>query len=78
MQQFIDYANSHEGVWFATREQIAAHWAQTHPHTRYDRPSEMERETFVQKYGSIFEHSSWIAEGAFDLELGPAHDTATG
>ncbi len=26
----------------------------------------------------MFEHSEWIAEAAFDLELGPAHDTPTG
>ncbi|MGB0855351.1 MAG: 2-oxo-4-hydroxy-4-carboxy-5-ureidoimidazoline decarboxylase, partial [Pikeienuella sp.] len=68
----------HAGVWFATREQIADHWAQQNPHVRYERPSEMDRETFVSKYGSIFEHSPWIAEGAFDLELGPVHDTAVG
>jgi OHCU decarboxylase len=78
LQNFLDYANNHDGVWFATREQIADHWAATHPHVRYDRPSEMDRDTFVTTYGSIFEHSAWIAEGAFDLELGFAHDTATG
>ena len=26
----------------------------------------------------MFEHSPWIAERAFELELGPAHDSATG
>ena len=78
LQDFLAYANSHEGVWFATREQIADHWAATNPHTRYERPSEMSRETFVAKYGSIFEHSPWIADGAYDLELGRTHDTAIG
>jgi len=38
----------------------------------------MSRETFVAKYGSIFEHSPWIADGAYDLELGRTHDTAIG
>jgi chitin deacetylase len=38
----------------------------------------MPRERFVARFGSIFEHSPWIAERAFDLELGPAHDSATG
>ena len=66
------------GAWFATRSQIADHWAANHPHQRYDRPSQMDAETFVAKYGSIFEHSPWIAERAHALELGPAHDTATG
>ena len=78
LQDFLEYANSHEGVWFATREQIADHWAAQNPHKRYERPSEMSRETFVAKYGSIFEHSPWIAEGAFELELGRTHDTAIG
>jgi OHCU decarboxylase len=78
MRAFLEYAQSHADVWFATREQIADHWAATHPHRRYARPSQMDRATFVATYGSIFEHSPWIAEGAFDLELGPAHDTAVG
>jgi OHCU decarboxylase len=78
LQQFIDYANSHDGVWFATREQIADHWAKTHPHRRRARPSQMDRATFVQAYGGVFEHSPWIAERAHGLELGAAHDTATG
>lgn len=33
---------------------------------------------FVAAYGGVFEHSPWIAERAFALELGPAHDTALG
>ena len=33
---------------------------------------------FIKKYGGIFEHSEWIADAAFDLELGYSHDTATG
>ncbi|MDF2140124.1 allantoinase PuuE [Paenirhodobacter sp. CAU 1674] len=78
LKRFLDYARGHEGVWFATRGQIAAHWAATHPPQHYDRPSEMDRATFVARYGGIFEHSPWIAERAFDLELGPAHDSAVG
>ncbi|NQZ73880.1 MAG: 2-oxo-4-hydroxy-4-carboxy-5-ureidoimidazoline decarboxylase, partial [Dinoroseobacter sp.] len=78
LRQFIEYAQSHEGVWFATRAQIAKHWSETHPAQSYTRPSEMEHETFVGAYGGIFEHSPWIAEGAHGLELGPAHDTAVG
>jgi OHCU decarboxylase len=78
LQHFLDYANSHDGVWFATREQIADHWAQTNPHTRIDRPSEMAKGDFVSKYRSIFEHSPWIAEGAYELHLCASHDTAIG
>jgi chitin deacetylase len=38
----------------------------------------MNRDRFVERFGGIFEHSAWIAEGAWSLELGPAHDCATG
>jgi len=78
LQRFIDHARSHDGVWFATRRQIAAHWAATHPPVDRPRPSRMDRTTFVENYGGIFEHSPWIAERAHALELGPAHDSATG
>jgi len=38
----------------------------------------MDRARFVERFGSIFEHSPWIAERAWGLELGPAHDSAAG
>ena len=76
--RFLDHVAATGGAWFATRSQIADHWAAHHPHHRIERPSQMDRETFVARYGSIFEHSPWIAERAFALELGPAHDTAIG
>lgn len=78
LRRFLDYARGHEGVWFPRRIDIARHWAEAHPHKRYARPSQMDRETFVTAYGGIFEHSPWIADRAFDLELGPAHDRAAG
>jgi OHCU decarboxylase len=78
LKRFLDYAKSHPGVWFPRRIDIAEHWKKTHPNRRFERPSQMTREHFVEKYGSIFEHSPWIADRAFDLELGPAHDSATG
>ncbi|OZA07349.1 MAG: OHCU decarboxylase, partial [Rhodobacterales bacterium 17-64-5] len=76
--RFLDHAQRQTGVWFATRSQIAAHWAATHPHRRIERPSLMTRARFVERFGRVYEHSPWIAERAFDLELGPAHDSATG
>ncbi|WP_415919295.1 allantoinase PuuE [Tateyamaria sp. SN6-1] len=78
LQRAIDYFRSHADVWFATRLQIAEHWAQTHPPVTQERPSEMDRDAFVATFGGIFEHSPWIAEGAHALELGPTHDTAAG
>ena len=32
LMRFLDHAQAHDGVWFATRGQIAAHWARHHPH----------------------------------------------
>jgi chitin deacetylase len=78
LRKFLDHAQGFDGVWFPRRIDIARHWAATHPHRRFERPSQMSRDRFVDRFGSIFEHSPWIAERAFDLELGPAHDSATG
>ena len=78
LRRFIEHAQAHDGVWFATRAQIADHWAREHPHRRIERPSQMDRETFVARFGGVVEHSPWVAERAFDLELGPAHDTPVG
>ncbi len=78
LKRFLEYAQAHEDVWFATRLQIAQHWAREHPPRPGARPSEMNRDDFVAAYGGVFEHSPWIAERAHALELGPAHDTAVG
>ena len=79
LRRFIEYAQGHEGVWFARRLDIARHWAAVHPPVVPAlRPSRMDRAEFVKTFGGIYEHSPWIAERAFDLELGPAHDRHEG
>jgi urate oxidase len=79
LKRFLDYVQSHDKVWIARRIDIARHWAKTHPYKAPAlRPSTMGREEFIARFGSIFEHSPWIAERAFDGELGPANDTAVG
>lgn len=78
LSRFLDYVNRFDGVWTPRRIEIAEHWAQTHPHRRLERPSQMDKARFVALYGGIFEHSPWIAERAHGLELGPAHDCAAG
>jgi OHCU decarboxylase len=78
LKRALDHMAAHDGVWFATRLEIAEHWAAEHPAERRRRPSKMTKDEFVSEYGGIFEHSPWIAEGAYDLELGPTHDSATG
>ena len=78
LARFLDYAKSHNDVWFPRRADIAEHWQKTHPNKRFERPSQMPHAAFVARFGSIFEHSPWIADRAYSLELGPAHDCATG
>jgi len=78
LQRFLDHVAAHDGVWVARRIDIARHWAATHPPEPLDRPSEMDQPTFTARFGGIFEHSPWVAEQAYDLELGPAHDSAAG
>lgn len=79
LQRFMDYAAGHEGVWFARRIDIARHWIENHPPAVAElAPTQMNREDFVEKFGGVFEHSQWIAQRAFDTELGPAHNCAEG
>ncbi|MGP9789431.1 allantoinase PuuE [Roseinatronobacter sp. NSM] len=78
LMRFLDHVQSHPGVWFARRMDIAQHWATAHPHQRGTRPSQMDRASFIDRFGGVYEHSPWVAERAYGLELGPAHDTATG
>lgn len=78
LQRFLDYALGHEGVWFPRRIDIAGHWRAAHPPRRFERPSQMAKARFIERFGGIFEHSPWIAERAWNLELGPAHDCAAG
>ncbi len=78
LRRVLEHFRSHDGVWFATRLEVAEHWAAEHPPVHKVRPSEMDRETFVAEFGGVFEHSPWIAEDAHALELGPMHDSAVG
>lgn len=41
-------------------------------------PSGLSREDFVARFGGVFEHSPWIAEGAWDTGLTSAQDSAGG
>jgi peptidoglycan/xylan/chitin deacetylase (PgdA/CDA1 family) len=31
LKRFLDYVQSHDAVWVATREDIARHWIENHP-----------------------------------------------
>jgi OHCU decarboxylase len=78
LRKFIDYIQGFEGVWCPRRIDIARHWQATHPARKRLRPSHMDRATFLDHFGGIFEHSEFLAARAFELELGPAHDSAAG
>ena len=78
LRSFLKYLQNRDMVWFATREQIARHWIAEHPPVERARPSEMSKAEFVAAYGGVFEHSRWVAERAWELEMGPAHDCAAG
>ena len=79
LKKFVDYILSFDKVWVPTRLAIAEHWAAEHPYQGAEvHPSQLDKQEFVQRYGSIFEHSPWIAERAWDGEMGPANDTAIG
>ena len=70
LQRFIEHIRGFEGVWCPRRIDIARHWAATHPPPAPGlRPSDMDRETFVETFGGVFEHSPWIAQEAHALEL---------
>jgi len=79
LKRFIDHVRAHDRAWIARRIDIARHWMKEHPfRARTPLPSRMDRDGFVATFGGVFEHSAWIAERAFALELGPAHDSAAG
>lgn len=78
IQRFLDHCRAHEGVWFASRLDIARHWAETHPHRERLQPSKMDRDDFVAKFGGVYEHSPWVAERVWDAEMGAVHDSAKG
>ena len=78
LKRFIDYIKGFEGVWTPRRIDIAEHWRVTHPPQPRLRLDQMDRASFVAKFGGVFEHSAWIAERAYELELGPAHNSVAG
>jgi allantoinase len=79
LKRFIDYVKTHDKVWLARRIDIAEHWIANHrASVQVLRPSTMNKQEFIDHFGGVFEHSTWIAEHAYDSELGAAHDTAAG
>jgi OHCU decarboxylase len=78
LARFLDYVQSHEKVWVATRLDIARHWIRKHPPAGGWKPSKLGRTLFVERFGGVYEHSPWVAQAAHDAGLGADADTAAG
>ena len=74
LKKFIEYATSHDDIWFAKRVDIARHWHHHHPYQAKLRPSVMDETQFMSLFGGVFEHSPWIAKAVFDGEKAPTID----
>ena len=75
LRRFIDYARGFEGVWFATRAQIAAHWAKTHPPQHRERAATWTARHSSPSLAAFSNIRPGLPSAPFDGELGPAHDT---
>jgi OHCU decarboxylase len=78
LARFLDYVQGHSDVWIATRLDIARHWVMQHAPGGGWKPSTMSKPLFMQRFGGIFEHSAWVAEGAWRLGIDVGCDTAEG
>ena len=78
LARFLDYIQGHEGVWVTRRIDIARHWIAHHPPPGGYVPSRLSKALFVACFGGVFEHSPWIAEGAYEAGLSSVEDTAPG
>ncbi len=76
LARFLDYLQSHDDVWVATRLDIARHWVRHHPPAGGFRPSAVPKALFVEVFGRIWENAPWIAEATFDAGINLAHDEA--
>eukprot|EP00873_Tetraselmis_striata_P031141 jgi/Tetstr1/451405/TSEL_038441.t1 len=79
LRRFVDYIGGFDKVWVARRVDIARHWADHHPYQPPRlAPSQMDAESFMATFGGVFEHSPFIAQRAWEAELGPANDSPLG
>lgn len=79
LKRFVEYIKGFDKVWVPRRIDIARHWAQAHPYKPARLvPSQMDPESFMAAFGGVFEHSPFIAQRAFEAELGPVNDSPLG
>ena len=78
LARFLDYVQSHDQAWVATRLDIARHWVMHHAPPGGWKPSSLSKPLFMARFGGVFEHSPWVAEATLANGLGPACDTLDG
>jgi OHCU decarboxylase len=78
LARFLDYVQAHDKVWVATRLDIARHWVRHHPPTGGYRPSAVPPALFVEHFGSVWEHSPWVAEATLAGGVDSSMDNAEG
>jgi OHCU decarboxylase len=78
LARFLDYVAAHRDVWVATRLDIARHWVMHHKPDWGWQPSSLSKPLFMARFGGVFEHSPWVAEGAFAAGLDSGADSASG
>ncbi|EHI48538.1 OHCU decarboxylase/putative urate catabolism protein [SAR116 cluster alpha proteobacterium HIMB100] len=78
LKAFLDYVAQKPDIWFATRLDLAECWQVAYPYQPRFRPSQLDRQSFISVFGSVFEHSPWVAEQAYDGERSPAMDSPVG
>jgi OHCU decarboxylase len=78
LARFMDYVQSHEHAWIATRLDIARHWVRHHPPSCGYKPSAIPPALFMERFGGVWEHSPWVAEATLAAGLTSAADSAEG
>ena len=81
LNKFLLYIQSIKDVWYPRRIDISDYWHTNYPfdmETWQSRATALSEQAFIAKFSNIFENGNWIAKGAFNLELGPSHNTPIG
>jgi urate oxidase len=79
--KFLSYIQGFSDVWYPRRIDISDYWHTNYPFDMsawQSRVTSLSEQDFIEKFSEIFENGRWIAEGAYNLELGPSHNTAIG
>ena len=78
LARFLDYVQSHDDAWVATRLDIARHWVRHHPPEGGYVPSRLSPALFMERFGRVWECSPWVAEAALAAGLSSGEDNARG